>query len=560
MEAQLRYYSFMNDLEKARDLALRLRKHKGVNTFPPYAKSSVYLHTGLVFAASVANHGEGTNSNLSRRQCRRIAQQSLRSLQALAGYCGSLTERRICLLEAEIMTMNGSRSFESLEHFDIAIRLSAQSRGYGEEGLACERAAVLCTSMGHSRESNRYLRKAFAAYQKWGARAKTERIQNLLVVSEEMYQTDEKPRTISIGSNGSKETNTVSLQSETSSAKVQGGQGMPGWNHVCLLALMTVMLGTVQASPLVFVKRHHHNFWQARLVRQNATSVEDPCAIIQRAVRAASAPSSTAYVSCSDVIDVQGVVNDSDLLAVWSGWTSKAPLAHGGWPPAMMDLPSIKEHHFMWDEMSQNGSWHDDTAEDRVLDPLTSTLSQSGGLHRKLHQHLSLPFSAASNTVAHVLLILPSEWFINIEDAVEYHDPHIANLEIWDAGQNIDQEEPSFASPAHAVVIAVTTTAAATGNIHMSLEWDVLLHLRYPAPLQDGDYSLVTLPAPLSLGSSPRTFGAPRIDPPLTTWIAVGHEHDFIPVILLTTLASMLGSLIMLQRVARLWGPGATHV
>jgi hypothetical protein len=203
MEGQLRFYSIMNDFQKGQVIALQLRKHKGVNTFPPYVKSSFYLHTGLVFSI----HSQSpVHEGLSKRRCRKIARQSLRLLQALSGYCGRLNQRRACLLEAEIMAMSGSRPFESLSLFDKAIILSTECNGFAEEGLACERAARLCESIGNSQESERYLRRAYGAYGRWGALAKMKQIEKRLLPSEVMKLSTENSNLLPSGSCGTKDT------------------------------------------------------------------------------------------------------------------------------------------------------------------------------------------------------------------------------------------------------------------------------------------------------------------------------------------------------------------
>lgn len=170
MEAKLRLLSFMQDYEEAEIVALQLRQHEGVNTFPAYSKVNLHLHMGLVFAIL------SKRSPRHRRRRRRQAFESLRTLQSMADYCVDSIQSKILILKAEVLTLH-SNTTDALEHYEKAMDLSLASQGWSELGLASELAAALCTSLGQTQQATIYMNRAYEAYADWGARAKMEQIQ-----------------------------------------------------------------------------------------------------------------------------------------------------------------------------------------------------------------------------------------------------------------------------------------------------------------------------------------------------------------------------------------------
>jgi hypothetical protein len=158
----------------------------------------------------------------------------------------------------------------------------------------------------------------------------------------------------------------------------------------------------------------------------------------------------------------------------------------------------------------------------------------------------------------------------------------------------IDQEEPAFTSPSHLVLCRLTGSLASAPVVShesnggqgpdsslipttIELTWDTHLHVRYPLPIQNNnnneqawrhdEFSQITFMPPIiaageifnpetrhsySLAASADTAIAPfwmlpRQAPPPTLWVAAGHQDDFMPVFLLTLLAALLGTVVLLR-------------
>ena len=246
---------------------------------------------------------------------------------------------------------------------------------------------------------------------------------------------------------------------------------------------------------------------------------------------------------------------------------------------------------FVWDDALRQGTWWDNHASrttapshfssfmSHVISPysgsvkkekedpvhLDGQLSETGGMHRKLHQtlRLRLPRQYPNATVvANILILLPPDLFINVEDAVEVSSRRpIMTHRILDAppGRVIDQEEPSFVSPAHGVMLQIefTLDQHQQQDATAIVEWDLLLHMRYPKPLEQADFSLVSLLTPTIwslaviqeesvLATIPCPFTMPSTSPQYT-WVAVGRTGDLVPVMAVTLIAALVGSFVMLR-------------
>ena len=73
------------------------------------------------------------------------------------------------LVEAELARVLGDES-NARDHFDLAIDLARENQYLNEESLALERAASFFRERGRLRLAGYYLRDAYYAYQRWGAR------------------------------------------------------------------------------------------------------------------------------------------------------------------------------------------------------------------------------------------------------------------------------------------------------------------------------------------------------------------------------------------------------
>ena len=173
LESKLRAHSYMLQYGLAEMVAKKILKNEGVNTFPPYSKASLHLHMGIVFAVLSKKRRNGCRRRL------RLAAKSLRVLKSLAKHCPESFQNKVFLLEAELLVSRRNPAGALLK-YDEAITLAAQAQLWNEKGLACERAGLLCASIGKPEESLTYLNMALEAYKTWGATAKVNQVRRLV--------------------------------------------------------------------------------------------------------------------------------------------------------------------------------------------------------------------------------------------------------------------------------------------------------------------------------------------------------------------------------------------
>jgi hypothetical protein len=273
--------------------------------------------------------------------------------------------------------------------------------------------------------------------------------------------------------------------------------------------------------------------------------------------------------------------------------------------------PSNSWKHYVWlNEMSGTGEWmvdnerrppisivQDSTNDDDsiLLPPVTaatdttvktslrSTLSEKGGMHRDFHHVLQLenvPYECRTENnnctfSVWISLYLAADVFINTEDAFSSNsnNPKI-EFQVYTADNGkelIDQEEPAFASPWHVVLVHLQGPVLDEndGNATVMIEWDSLLHLRYPSPVVERDFARIHVLAPQLvdgfLQSSTDTNSARywKMEPKdefelqhkhpavLSTWVAVGREEDYQWILGLTMVAATVGAAVMMRDISR---------
>jgi hypothetical protein len=163
----------------------------------------------------------------------------------------------------------------------------------------------------------------------------------------------------------------------------------------------------------------------------------------------------------------------------------------------------------------------------------------------------------------------------------------------------IDQEEPAFVSPCHLVLCRLTGPLASAPGVDsdgssggdgdqgpdfslpttttVELTWDTHLHVRYPLPIRSSHhhdyYSQISFMLPMivageivdrktnhsyTLASATSADAAaaaatsvwillPQRQAPHTLWVAAGHQDDFGPVFVLTLLAALIGTIVLLR-------------
>lgn len=188
-------------------------------------------------------------------------------------------------------------------------------------------------------------------------------------------------------------------------------------------------------------------------------------------------------------------------------------------------------------------------------------------MHRELHHSLRVVVDDADDDCAglelYVLLHLPSDLFVNTQDAIEGPKGWNISLLLTD---EMDEEEPQFVSRPHAVVVRLSGGNIETTSSAIHMDWITKVHVRYPTPLNDeGDYSrIVMLPPVLVAGRcvkreegsndsylilEPQGLDHQDYPPPLIGWVAAGKTQDFPLVVTVTVLATLLGTVILWRNI-----------
>eukprot|EP00977_Amphora_coffeiformis_P014117 scaffold3856_cov169-Amphora_coffeaeformis.AAC.3 len=218
-----------------------------------------------------------------------------------------------------------------------------------------------------------------------------------------------------------------------------------------------------------------------------------------------------------------------------------------GWipPPLPSEYATADWKFYAWDEASALGQWWDAA--------VTSSLETSASTAKT---------GPTFRAIAHILVVLPPDLFLNIEDAIETPPGSLLKqFRVLDVppGRVIDQEEPAFVSQSHGVLLQIEFPAQ---EEFLEVQWVLLLHTRYPKPLQQADFSLLAMipPAVWSLQvvrdddsavvDVPWTWGKPDSTPHYI-WVAAGRQEDFVPVMTITTLVAMVGCGVMLRALAK---------
>jgi PIG-X / PBN1 len=214
---------------------------------------------------------------------------------------------------------------------------------------------------------------------------------------------------------------------------------------------------------------------------------------------------------------------------------------------------------------------------------LHSTLSDSGGMHRLLHVVITshIPPRAKSSFEEtgsweldlYSLLYLPSGVFVNVHDAFDHPNDARTNLRvqlITVKGATIDEEQPEFASPSHAVLVRIQATVDAAESRPMdakqhTMAFNIKLHLRYPPTIStagDSTSRLVVLSPYLVSGTLRRTTNVeetyrwtpPKEDFPRlhVAWVSAGKQSDAGVVMVVTLLVLLGGTLGMLGGISKI--------
>lgn len=264
---------------------------------------------------------------------------------------------------------------------------------------------------------------------------------------------------------------------------------------------------------------------------------------------------------------------------------------HGWFPPPVSDKTAASQSCYIWDDATKElvhshknatigtTDWRDGAESMAKLDPsiwiplynredgtaildddnraFRATMDSSlvgTGMHRSMNQKFHFvypkPFDEPYNISLDLLIHLPSDLFVNMEDAITCR--HIQNCQISWMGL-IDQEEPTFASPSHAFLIHIQEHVESPSE---TFTVTTKVHLRYAPPQEDSDFWPILIPPPVLLAAtatnSRRTIHAlPSAANPLIIWTATGHVGDFAVVLSVTIIVSLVGTAFMIRDIAR---------
>jgi histidine kinase len=160
------YFCFMADFSKSLEMAKKSRKtHIDTNSWLLFFEGLA----SLVVAQST--------SGLERQRNLMTGRNAIQCLKRWAHASPSNFSNKLALLEAERMAGQGKTS-RALSFFNKSIRICKTEGFLHEEGLAYERLAHYCRSLGNDDVAKAFFAKARDRYQMWGSNAVVLRIED----------------------------------------------------------------------------------------------------------------------------------------------------------------------------------------------------------------------------------------------------------------------------------------------------------------------------------------------------------------------------------------------
>jgi len=335
-----------------------------------------------------------------------------------------------------------------------------------------------------------------------------------------------------------------------------------------------------------------HVLWSALEKEKDGTQLLDRRKVHQECLK-----QGTAFPTYSD--------DSASLLPVYAFFYNSnrvIPTTHNAaslWrvPPENTAVLPTSSKRSVWDSYGRKGRWvslddddalhfqswldgknndMDDSTASIVKVHLESQLLPSGGMHRDLRHRITIqngsPAAAAHElhhsvtTTLIMSLQIPSDLFVNVEDLVRVETAGavvVGSVRLVRDHTTviIDQEEPAFVSPPHALLLEITIAADTTKTT--LFEFVTKLHVRYPLPVSgddEGSFRLVVMPPPRLLAATSTshsesittTIMSSRHERPLSLWVAAGRQEHYKFILGVTLLASVVGAVIMLRDIARI--------
>ena len=159
---------YMNDIDYAGHLMEEYRKDDP-GVIMPYIYKYLVLYKGIIAAAS--SQKTITHRWRPRKYLRYLERSMLR--------CPENHANKVFLLRAEI-TASAGHCDDAVLHFTKSIHYATKDGFLNEQAFACERAARMYLSRGHSSEAVLYFHEAIKLYDQWGAKVKVHQLKRIM--------------------------------------------------------------------------------------------------------------------------------------------------------------------------------------------------------------------------------------------------------------------------------------------------------------------------------------------------------------------------------------------
>ncbi|NER39888.1 MAG: AAA family ATPase [Oscillatoria sp. SIO1A7] len=145
---------------------------KYIQRLAPFAHTSAFhFYKALTYLSSYAIETYKTEEDILEK-----VQPSRAKLQHWARYAPANYQHKYNLIEAEIYRLLGQK-LEAMEMYDRAIAGAKENEYIQEEALANELAAKFYLDWGKETIAEAYMQKAYYCYARWGAKAKTDQLE-----------------------------------------------------------------------------------------------------------------------------------------------------------------------------------------------------------------------------------------------------------------------------------------------------------------------------------------------------------------------------------------------
>ncbi|WP_176736301.1 SpoIIE family protein phosphatase [Oligoflexus tunisiensis] len=150
-----------HDLQEGFRFETMARKHKQ-SAMGSYGMSVYRFYAGILLARAATNGLKAKWSSILKLK------NAVRIFKRWMKYVPQNQAHRYHLLRAELQRLQG-KTLQALASYAHAIRAAEEAGVQQDLGLACEQLACLFHGLGLHTLAQDYLRKAFEAYQRWGA-------------------------------------------------------------------------------------------------------------------------------------------------------------------------------------------------------------------------------------------------------------------------------------------------------------------------------------------------------------------------------------------------------